>query len=296
MAKGIVRTGTAGWVFAPWRGAFYPDGPEAEGRTGLCQRALGAIEINATFYSLPEAAELSATGPAETPDGFVFSVKGHQLVTHIKRLKDVEIPLANFFASGPLALGEQLGPFCWQLPRQSELRRRAHRGLPRAAAQDAGGAPRRLPARHDEGLKDSRLLDTTGISAIRHAIEVRHESFANPDFIAQLRAHNVALVIADTAEWPYLDQTADFAYCRLQGAPGARQLRAGRPRALGEAPRRLGRGDADDRRRTSSPNSPKPRRATSSPSSSRPTRSTRRANAMAVAERLRRRGVYRALS
>jgi uncharacterized protein YecE (DUF72 family) len=76
-------------------------------------------------------------------------------------------------------------------------------------------------AQQSEGLKNDPWLDARGITEVRHAIEVRHESFATPDFVAQLRAHNVALVVADTAEWPWLDQTADFAYARLQGAPGA---------------------------------------------------------------------------
>jgi uncharacterized protein YecE (DUF72 family) len=215
---GTIRLGTAGWVYAPWRDNFYPKGLKQKDELAYASARLGNIEINATFYSHQKAASFQ-NWAAATPDGFVFPVKGHQLVTHIRRLKDVAIPLANFFASGVLALGSKLGPFCWQLPGNSKYdpdRMEAFLGLlphtPAALLALAGKA---------EGLKTEPWLDTTGISKVRHAIEVRHESFATPRFIEQLRANNVALVVADTAEWPYIDQTADFAYARLQGAPGA---------------------------------------------------------------------------
>ena len=217
MAKGIIRTGTAGWVFAPWRGEFYPAGLTQKRELAYASAHLGAIEINSTFRALQKPQSFR-NWAGQTPEGFVFSIKGPQLVTHIKRLKDVEAPLANFFASGPLALGTRLGPFIWQLP--PNLSYDAERIenflalLPKTPAEVAGFA-----GRHDDWMKEP-ATGTEGISAIRHAIEVRHASFANPDFIAQLRRHNVALVTADTAEWPTLDVTADFVYCRLQGAPG----------------------------------------------------------------------------
>lgn len=228
---GTIRLGTAGWVFEPWRKSFYPDGLKQKDELAFASRHLGSIEINATFYS-HQRPESFAGWAAQTPDDFVFTVKGHQLVTHIKRLKDVELPLANFFASGVMALGRRLGPFCWQLPGNvsyDEARMEAFLALlpqsPEALVELAG-----------RGDFDKRppFLDTTGITRVRHAVEVRHKSFADPRFIAQLRAHNVALVVADTADWPYLDQTADFSYARLQGAPGAesyseaaRDMRAG---------------------------------------------------------------------
>jgi len=216
-----IRLGIAGWVFDEWRGgAFYPAGLKQKEELAYASRHLGAIEINSTFYS-HQKAQSFLNWAAETPEDFVFSVKGHQLITHIKRLKDVEQPLANFFASGVLALGKRLGPFCWQLPpnlKYDKARMEAFLALlPRD--RDALLAL----AGRNQGLKKEPFLDGSGIGPVRHAIEVRHESFANAEFIELMRAHNVALVTADTAEWPATDVTADFVYCRLQGAPGKEQ-------------------------------------------------------------------------
>lgn len=214
---GKIRLGTAGWVFEAWRKSYYPDGLKQKDELAYSSARLGNIEINATFYSHQKAASFE-NWASQTPDGFIFSVKGHQLVTHIKRLKDVEQPLANFFASGVMALGAKLGPFCWQLPGNvtyDAARMEAFLALlprsPEALQALAGKA---------DGLKNPPFVDATGISKVRHAIEVRHASFADARFIEQLRAHNVALVVADTEDWPYIDQTADFSYARLQGAPG----------------------------------------------------------------------------
>lgn len=216
---GRIRTGMAGWVFPDWRGgAFYPEGLKQKDELHFASRAVTAIEINATFYSNQKPASFR-NWAAETPPGFVFTVKGHQLVTHLKKLKDVEIPLANFFASGLFALGPRLGPICWQLP--GNLAFNAERIesflelLPHTAAE-----ARALAGKHDERIPEP-CLETDGIGPIRHAIEVRHKSFADPAFIEMLRSANVALVTADTADWPYADQTADFSYLRLQGAPGS---------------------------------------------------------------------------
>ena len=216
--SGTIRLGTAGWVYEPWRGSFYPEGLPQKQELGFASKALGAIEINATFYSHQKAASF-ASWASQTPEGFVFSVKGHQLVTHLKKLKDVEVPLANFFASGVLALGGKLGPFCWQLP--GNLTYAPDRI--EAFLQLLPKTPEALLAlarRSDERLKQPPFLELGAISRVRHAIEVRHASFARPEFVAQLRAHDVALVTADTAEWPFADQTAEFSYARLQGAPG----------------------------------------------------------------------------
>ena len=221
---GAIRLGTAGWVFAPWRGSFYDAGLPQKRELGFASERLGAIEINATFYSHQKPASF-ANWAAETPEDFVFTVKGHQLVTHLKKLKDVEIPLANFFASGVLALGKRLGPFCWQLPGNlSYAPERMEEFL--SLLPQTPEALVALAGRADERLKTPPFLETTGISRIRHAIEVRHSSFAKPEFLEQLRRHNVALVAADTADWPGFDQTADFAYLRLQGAPGAQRYSA----------------------------------------------------------------------
>lgn len=180
----------AGWVFPEWRGGqFYPEGLKQKEELGWASRHVTAIEINATFYQ-NQKPESFATWAAQTPEDFVFTVKGHQKVTHIKRLQDVEEPLELFFRSVE-ALGQRLGAVCWQLPGNLKF--------------DA--------ARLEAFLKQ---LPTN----IRQSIEVRSPTFADPAVIELLKAHNVALVIADTAEWPYRDQTADFTYARLQGAPG----------------------------------------------------------------------------
>ncbi len=215
--KGIVRTGTAGWVYAPWRGEFYPPGLTQKQELAYAGTHLGAIEINATFRALQKPQSFR-NWAVQTPEGFVFAVKGPQLVTHIRRLKDVATPLASFFASGPLALGARLGPFVWQLPPNMgydpERLEEFLALLPKSPADAEAFA-----GRHEAWMQDAATT-AGGVAAIRHALEVRHESFATPGFIAQLRRHNVALVVADTAQWPTFDVTADFVYCRLQGAPG----------------------------------------------------------------------------
>ena len=169
---GRVRTGIAGWVFEGWRkGAFYPEGLPQKQELAYASKALTTIEINSTFYSHQRAASFQ-NWAAQTPDDFVFPVKGHQLVTHIKRLKDVETVLANFFASGPLALGHRLGPFVWQLP--PNLKFDAARietflsMLPKTPDQLLA-----LAQQYDEKTKYPHL-DITGITSVRHAVEVRN--------------------------------------------------------------------------------------------------------------------------
>lgn len=216
--RGEIRLGIAGWVFAPWRGGmFYPENLKQKEELHYASRHLGVIEINATFRAMQKPASFKKWA-AETPEGFRFSVKGHQAITHFKRLKDVAAPLATFLASGPLALGSRLGPFVWQLPPNLKYERDRLEAffelLPKTPEAAAA-----LAAKHD-GFKDP-YVSADGVTGIRHAVEVRHESFAVPGFIELCRAHNIALVTADTAEWPAMDATADFTYARLQGAPGS---------------------------------------------------------------------------
>lgn len=214
---GRIRLGIAGWVFDEWRGEFYPAGLKQKEELAFASRHLGSIEINATFYS-HQKEQSFRNWAGETPEDFVFSVKGHQLITHIKRLKDVEVPLANFFASGLLALGPRLGPFCWQLPSNMKYDAARLEAFVKLLPQDPDALA--TLAAKNAGLKNPAFLDISGIGQVRHAIEVRHESFATRELVDLLRAHNVALVVADTAQWPTTDVTADFVYCRLQGAPG----------------------------------------------------------------------------
>ncbi|MHA6688949.1 DUF72 domain-containing protein [Devosia sp. A449] len=213
--QGEVRTGTAGWVFEPWRGSFYPEGLVQKKELAYASSRLGSIEINATFRA-NQKPESFAKWAGEARDGFVFAIKGPQLVTHIKRLKNCEIELANFFASGPLALGPKLGPFIWQLPPNVSYDRDVLSGflalLPKTGADYVA-----LAGKADARLKSPPFLDTGNVGPIRHAIELRNASFDAPEVNALLAEHNVARVIADTPDNPSRDLTADFAYCRLQG-------------------------------------------------------------------------------
>lgn len=212
---GVVRTGTAGWVYEPWRGTFFPEGLVQKKELAYASSRLGSIEINATFRA-NQKPESFAKWAGEARDGFVFSIKGPQLVTHIKRLKNCEIELANFFASGPLALGAKLGPFVWQLPPNVAYDRAV-------LTQFLSWLPRSiedyvvLASKADERLKSVPYLDGTHVGPIRHAIEMRNTSFDLPEVRALLAEHNVAQVIADSVDNPSRELTADFAYCRLQG-------------------------------------------------------------------------------
>jgi uncharacterized protein YecE (DUF72 family) len=216
---GKVRTGIAGWVYDEWRGgAFYPEGLKQKEELAYASKALTTIEMNSTFYSHQKASSFRSWA-AQTPDDFVFPVKGHQGITHIKRLKDVEVPLANFFASGVLALGKRLGPFVWQLPGNLKYDPVRMEGFLKQLPKTPE-ALLALAKKHDDKTKEP-FLDIAGIERVRHAIEVRHQSFADTAFIEMMRSNNVALVVSDTAEWPTYDPTADFIYARLQGAPGS---------------------------------------------------------------------------
>lgn len=212
-----VRIGISGWRYAPWRGVFYPKGLPQRRELEHASRHLGSIEINGSFYALQRPESYQAWR-AEVPEGFVFSVKGGRFVTHMKKLADVEVPLANFFASGVLALGPALGPVLWQLPPNlgydPDRLARFFDLLPRTTAAAA-----ELAGRHDERLDDRAWTTTEADRPLRHVLEVRHASFETPEFPALLRGHGIGLVVADTAgRWPYLeDVTSDLVYVRLHG-------------------------------------------------------------------------------
>lgn len=214
---GDIRIGVSGWRYGPWRGVFYPTGLPQRRELAFIGETFGAVEINGTFYSLqrPEFFESCA---AEVPEDFVFAVKASRFITHNKKLRDIDGPLANFFAQGLLRLGRKLGPILWQLaPGFRFDRERLERFfalLPRDS--DAAG---RLARRHDRSVSGRAALTPKADMKLRHAVEVRHDSFVDPDFIALLRAHDVALVCADSVDWPRLmDVTSDFVYCRLHGS------------------------------------------------------------------------------
>jgi uncharacterized protein YecE (DUF72 family) len=209
--------GTSGWRYPPWRGTFYPQGLAQRRELEYLSRQVSSIEINGSFYSL-QRPERYRSWVAETPEGFLFSVKGGRFITHMKQLRDVEAPLANFFASGVLALGPKLGPVLWQLPpRMSFDAGRIEPFL--AMLPRSTGAAAELATRHDERLEGRAHTETDADRPLRHALEVRHPSFCRAEFVEMLRAQDVALVVADTAgTWPHLeDVTSDFVYVRLHG-------------------------------------------------------------------------------
>ncbi|TCI99194.1 DUF72 domain-containing protein [Aeromicrobium sp. IC_218] len=214
---GTARIGISGWRYAGWRGDFYPKGLRQADELRFVGERMRTVEINGTFYSL-QRPESFRRWRAEVPDDFVFAVKGGRFITHMKKLADVETPLANFFASGVLALGPQMGPVLWQLP--PRLRFEPERLasffdlLPRTTAEAAAPA-----ARHDTRVDGRAVTECEVDVPVRHCLEVRDDSFHDPAFLALLRAHDVGLVVADTAgRWPLIREvTSDFAYVRLHG-------------------------------------------------------------------------------
>jgi uncharacterized protein YecE (DUF72 family) len=222
MAKtGIVRIGISGWRYAGWRGVFYPPKLAQRRELEFAAGRFTTVEINGTFYSL-QRPESFRRWRSETPDDFVFGVKGSRYLTHMLKLRNAEHPLANLFASGLLELGPKLGPILWQFAPQMRFDRSRFADffalLPRTH-----GAAASLARLHDSRLKDravTRLArGTPARTPIRHAIEIRDESFATGKFIKLLREHDIALVVADTVAWPLLiDITSDFVYCRLHGS------------------------------------------------------------------------------
>jgi len=216
-AHGTVRIGISGWRYPPWRGVFYPPKLPQKRELSYAARIFRSIEINGTFYSL-QRPEYFETWSAETPDDFVFSVKGPRFITHIRRLKEVKIPLANFLASGILRLGPKLGPILWQFPPNFNFDPTKIESFLKLLPHDTESAIA-LARRHDKRLSGRAALKTKATGRLRHAMEIRHESFVTPAFIKLLRAYNVALVCADTVECPLLmDVTSDFVYCRLHGS------------------------------------------------------------------------------
>jgi len=215
--RGDVRIGISGWRYAPWRGVFYPpDVPQAR-ELHWASRRLDTVEINGSFYSLQRPSSYRRWHD-ETPDGFVFAVKGGRFITHNKKLRDCMGPLANFFASGVLALEEKLGPILWQLPPQLsfgvERLEEFFALLPRTTFEAAA-----LARRHDARLRHGAHLEARANRPLRHALEVRHPTFDCTAFLRLLRRHDVALCVADSAgRWPYLEAvTSDFVYVRLHG-------------------------------------------------------------------------------
>jgi len=211
------HVGISGWRYPPWRGVFYPPGLAKRRELEYASRSLASVEVNGSFYQLQRPSSYQQWR-RQTAAGFVFSVKGPRFVTHMKKLADVEVPLANFFASGVLALGDQLGPVLWQLPPTLGFdadRLAAFFALLPRTTRDAA----QLATHHDQRLDGRAVTTTDADRPVRHALEVRHASFATIEFVQLLRDNDIALVCADSAgKWPVLDDvTSDFVYVRLHG-------------------------------------------------------------------------------
>ncbi|HUP89979.1 MAG TPA: DUF72 domain-containing protein [Longimicrobiales bacterium] len=213
-----IRIGISGWTYAGWRGVFYPPGLAHKQELEYASFQFNSIEINGTFYRMQRPQNF-ADWYERTPKGFEFAVKGSRFITHMKKLKDVDTAVANFFASGVLALKEKLGPILWQFPPQLAYNAEKFEAflelLPKTTTDAAA-----IARKHDSRTTGRSWLRTDKRRRIRHAFEIRHESFMNPEFFALLRRHKASFVVADTAGlWPYTEETtADFVYVRLHGA------------------------------------------------------------------------------
>ena len=212
-----VRIGISGWRYAPWRGPFYPPGLPQRAELTYAARRFSTIEINGSFYAL-QRPESYAQWYAETPEGFVFSLKGGRYLTHMLRLRGIEEPLANFFASGVFNLREKLGPILWQFPPNFKYDRGRLEPFLRLLPRDTEAACS-LARKRSAWMKGRVRLSVDAPRPLRHAVEVRNASFLDPSFIDLLREQRIALVIAETAgQWPMAqDVTADFIYMRLHG-------------------------------------------------------------------------------
>src|ERR1700731_5132200 len=188
---GTVRVGISGWTYAPWRGNFYPSGLQHADELSYASRQVETIEINGTFYGL-QRPDAFARWYDETPQHFVFAVKGPRFITHIRRLREVETPLANFLASGLLALGPKLGPILWQFPPNfgfnAPLLEEFFQLLPTTTEEAAV-----LSRRHGERLIGRAYTETDQSRPMRHAIEIRHNSCVAPEFVALLRPSSIPL-------------------------------------------------------------------------------------------------------
>jgi len=213
---GSVRIGTSGWAYRSWRGDFYPRGLRQRDELAYIAQHMNSVELNGSFYSLQRASSYRSWC-AQTPDDFVFAVKGSRYVTHLKRLRDVDQALANLFASGVLELRHKLGPVLWQLPERigfdPALLSDFFAILPRTTGEAAT-----LASKHDARVKEP-VVEAYVDQPIAHVLEVRGAGFGSEAFLELLREHGIGLVVADSAgRWPMLDGvTSDVVYVRLHG-------------------------------------------------------------------------------
>ncbi len=215
--RGRLRIGVSGWRYGPWRGTFYPEDLVQRNELAYLSRQLNSVEINGSFYSLQTPTSYQRWFD-ETPDDFLFSVKGSRFITHLKRLNQIEVPLANFFASGLLKLNQKLGPILWQFPPNFIFDRDRLEKFFQILPRDTQAAAS-LAEKHDQRVKGQAWTTTDLKRPLRYALEFRHRTFTSDQSLQLLRDYNIAAVVADTAgKWPYLEEvTADLVYIRLHG-------------------------------------------------------------------------------
>ena len=204
---GHIRVGIGGWTYEPWRSNFYPPKLPHARELAYAAEHVTAIEVNGTYYRL-QSRDSFARWASETPDNFIFTIKASRFCTNRRVLAEAGESISRFIGQGLVALGAKLGPILWQFMATKRFDR-----------EDFAGFLALLPER-EEGV------------VLRHALEVRHESFATPEFVAMAREAGAAIVFADSADYPELaDPTADFIYARLQQAE-AREPAGYSPEAL----------------------------------------------------------------
>ena len=194
MKPGDIRIGIGGWTYEPWRGSFFPEKWPHKRELDYAASKLTAIEVNGTYYSSQKPATFASWAKA-VPDGFVFALKASRYCTNRKVLAEAGESIARFTGQGIVELGDRLGPILWQFMATKKF-----------DPDDFGAFLKLLPAKQD------------GV-ALRHAVQVRHETFCVPEFVAMARAAGVAIVYADSADYPAIaDISGDFVYARLEAA------------------------------------------------------------------------------
>lgn len=228
MTQGNIRIGVGGWTYEPWRGVFFPEKWPIKRELEYAANKLTAIEVNGTYYSTQKPATFAAWAKA-VPDGFVFALKASRYATNRKVLAEAGESIERFTGQGIVELGDRLGPILWQFM-----------ATKRFDPDDFGAFLKLLPS-HQDGVP------------LRHAVQVRHESFQVPAFVELARAAGVAIVYADSQDYPAIaDVSGDFVYARLEAAvesevtgysPAAldRWAETARGWARGETPEHLGR-------------------------------------------------------
>ena len=193
----MIRVGIGGWTYEPWRGTFFPDKLPHARELDYASRQVTAIEVNGTYYRTQSPASF-ARWAAETPDHFMFSVKALRYCTNRKVLGEAAESVAKFVGSGLGELGDKLGPILWQF------------------------MPTKRFEPEDVAAFLDLLPDEVGGRKLRHALEVRHDSFRDEAFVDMARKRGAAIVFADSAKYPCLpDPTADFVYARMEDAKEA---------------------------------------------------------------------------